>query len=68
MLRQKCKVSPKSEKAKHIFATYLNSKSIVHIEHKRDHRWFLSAIDNPDYWFWVDYPNDINWNYTEIKQ
>ena len=66
MLRQKCKVTPKSKKAHHVYATYLNSNSIVQIQHKRSHRWFLSAIQNPDYWFWVDVPIDKNWDYQEI--
>ena len=66
MLRQKCRVTPKNEKEKYTYATYLNSNSICHIEHKRSHRWFLSAIHNPDYWFWVDVPTDENWDYQEI--
>ena len=65
MLRQKCKVTPKSKKAHHVYATYLNSNSIVQIQHKRSHRWFLSAIHNPDYWFWVDVPTDENWDYQQ---
>ena len=67
MLRGKCKVTPKSDKAKEIFANYLNSKSLVYIEHKRPDRWIFSAIDNVDFWFWVDYPNDNNWDYYEVE-
>jgi len=66
MLRNKARVTPKSDKAKRIFAEYLNSKSLVYIEHKRPDRWFFSAIDNVDFWFWVDYPTDNNWDYHEI--
>tara|TARA_Y100000004_G_scaffold88937_2_gene99774 strand:+ start:3005 stop:3211 length:207 start_codon:yes stop_codon:yes gene_type:complete len=68
MLRGKAIVSPKSDKAKQIYADYLNNKPLVYIEHKRENRWFFSAIDNPDFWFWVDVPTDINWDYTEVKQ
>ena len=67
MLRGKCKVTPKSDKAKTIFADYLNSKSLVYIEHKRADRWFFSAIDNVDFWFWVDCPHDNDWDYYEIE-
>ena len=49
MLRNKAKVSPKSDKARETYANYLNSKALVYIEHKRADRWFLSAIDNPDF-------------------
>ncbi len=66
MLRNKARVTPKSDKAKRIFAEYLNSKSLVYIEHKRADRWFFSAIDNVDFWFWVDYPIDNDWDYNEI--
>lgn len=66
MLRNKAKVTPKSDKAKKIFVEYLNSKPIVTVEHKREDRWFFSSIDNPDFWFWVDVPKDINWEYTLI--
>ena len=66
MLRNKARVTPKSDKAKRIFAEYLNSKSLVYIEHKRPDRWFFSAIDNVDFWFWVDYPHDNDWDYHEI--
>jgi hypothetical protein len=66
MLRNKARVTPKSDKAKRIFAEYLNSKSLVYIEHKRPDRWFFSAIDNVDFWFWVDYPTDNDWDYNEI--
>ena len=67
MLRNKARVTPKSDKAKRIFAEYLNSKSLVYIEHKRADRWFFSAIDNVDFWFWVDYPIDNDWDYNEIE-
>ena len=66
MLRNKARVTPKSDKAKRIFAENLNSKSLVYIEHKRAVRWFFSAIDNVDFWFWVDYPIDNDWDYNEI--
>ena len=66
MLRNKATVSPKNDKAKHLYATYLNNKALVYIEHKTAKRRFFSAIDNPDYWFWVDVPEDANWNYQEI--
>jgi len=39
---------------------------LVYIEHKRADRWFFSAIDNVDFWFWVDYPADNDWDYHEI--
>ena len=68
MLRNKAKVSPKSDKARETYTNYLNSKALVYIEHKRADRWFLSAIDNPDFWFWVDVPEDANWEYTEVTQ
>ena len=41
--------------------------NIVRLEHKRKDRWFFSSIDNPDYMFWVDYPNDNNWDYKELN-
>ena len=54
MLRQKIYVSPKSDNAKLKFVKYLNSKNVVRLEHKREDRWFLSSLDDPDFWFWVD--------------
>jgi len=67
MLRGKAKVTPKSDKAKQIFADNLNSKSLVYVEHKRLDRWFFSSIDNVDYWFWVNYPHDNDWDYHEVN-
>ena len=66
MLRQKIYVSPKSDNAKLKFVKYLNSKNVVRLEHKREDRWFLSSLDDPDFWIWVDYPNDDNWEYKEL--
>jgi len=66
-LRSKVWVSPKSDSAKDKYLKYLNSKNIVRLEHKRKDRWFFSSIDNPDYMFWVDYPNDNNWDYKELN-
>ena len=58
MLRSKVYVKPKSDNARQKFVKYLNSKNIVRLEHKRKDRWF--------YWFWVDYPDDDNWEYKEL--
>ena len=67
MLRQKVWVTPISEQSKNIYVQYLNSKNIVHLEHKRQDRLFVSSIDNPDFWFWIDIDNDTNWEYNILK-
>jgi len=66
MLRAKALVYPKTHKAVVNYANYLNSNPLVHIEHKEAQRWFFSAIDNSDYWFWVDVPEDENWSFREL--
>lgn len=65
-LRRKVWVSPISEQSKLTFVQYLNSKNIVRLEHKREDRIFLSSIDNPDFWFWINVNNDSNWEYKEL--
>jgi hypothetical protein len=66
MLRQKAVVYPKTYKAFVNYANHLNNNPVVNIEHKREDRWFFSSPDNPDYWFWVDAPEDVNWSYREL--
>ena len=65
-LRRKVWVSPISEQSKLTFVQYLNSKNIVRLEHRREDKIFLSSIDNPDYWFWINVNNDSNWEYKEL--
>ena len=65
-LRRKVWVSPISEQSKLTFVQYLNSKNIVRLEHKREDKIFLSSIDNPDFWFWINVNNDSNWEYKEL--
>ena len=66
MLRQKVWVTPISEQSKLTYVQYLNSKNIVKLEHKRQDKLFLSSLDNPDYWFWINTENDTNWEYKII--
>ena len=65
-LRRKVWVSPISEQSKLTFVQYLNSKNIVRLEHRREDKIFLSSIDNPDFWFWINVNNDSNWYYKEL--
>ncbi len=65
-LRRKVWVTPISEQSKLTFVQYLNSKNIVRLEHKREDKIFLSSIDNPDFWFWINVNNDSNWEYKEL--
>ena len=66
MLRQKEWVSPISEQSKLTWVQYLNSKNIVRLEHRRSDKLFLSSLDNPDFWFWINVDNDKNWEYNII--
>jgi len=66
MLRQKVWVSPISEQSKLTWVQYLNSKNIVRLEHRRSDKLFLSSMDNPDFWFWINVDNDTNWEYNII--
>jgi len=66
MLRQKVWVSPISEQSKLTWVQYLNSKNIVRLEHRRSDKLFLSSLDNPDFWFWINVDNDENWEYNII--
>ena len=65
-LRRNVWVSPISEQSKLTFVQYLNSKNIVRLEHRREDKIFLSSIDNPDFWFWINVNNDSNWEYKEL--
>ena len=67
MLRQKVWVSPISEQSKLTWVQYLNSKNIVRLEHRRSDKLFLSSLDNPDFWFWINVDNDTNWEYNILK-
>ena len=67
MLRQKVWVSPISEQSKLTWVQYLNSKNIVRLEHRRSDKLFLSSMDNPDFWFWINVDNDENWEYNIIE-
>ena len=67
MLRQKVWVSPISEQSKLTWVQYLNSKNIVRLEHRRSDKLFLSSMDNPDFWFWINVDNDTNWEYNILK-
>ena len=67
MLRQKVWVSPISEQSKLTWVQYLNSKNIVQLEHRRSDKLFLSSMDNPDFWFWINVDNDKNWEYNIIE-
>ena len=66
MLRQKVWVKPISDQSKLTWVQYLNSKNIVRLEHRREDKIFLSSIDNPDFWFWINVNNDSNWEYKEL--
>ena len=66
MLRQKVWVSPISEQSKLTYVQYLNSKNIVRLEHNRIDKLFVSSLDNPDFWFWINKENDTNWEYKII--
>jgi hypothetical protein len=65
-LRRKVWVTPISKQSKLTFSTYLNSRNIVTLEHKRSDKIFLSAPDNPDFWFWINVKDDPNWEYKEL--
>ena len=67
MLRQKVWVSPISDQSKLTWVQYLNSKNIVQLEHKREDKLFLSSLDNPDFWFWINVDNDKNWEYNILE-
>ena len=67
MLRRKVWVSPISEQSKLTWVQYLNSKNIVQLEHQRTDKLFLSSIDNPDFWFWINVEGDTNWEYNILK-
>ena len=54
-------VTPISEQSKLTYVQYLNSKNIVRLEHNRQDRLFVSSLDNPDFWFWINKENDTNW-------
>jgi len=61
-------VKPKSEKARINLANYMNGSTFVYIEHKReDGRIFVSSEANREYWFWIDTPEDPNWELMELK-
>ncbi len=68
MLRQKVWVKPISEQSKLTWVQYLNSKNIVRLEHKRQDKIFVSSIDNPDFWFWINVNDDPNWEYKELNE
>ena len=67
MLRQKVWVSPISEQSMLTWVQYLNSKNIVRLEHRRSDKLFLSSLDNPDFWFWINVDNDKDWEYNIIE-
>ena len=67
MLRQKVWVSPISKQSQLTWVQYLNSKNIVQLEHNRGDKIFLSSIDNPDFWFWINAEGDKNWEYNILK-
>ena len=67
MLRQRVWVSPISEQSKLTWVQYLNSKNIVQLEHRRSDKLFLSSMDNPDFWFWINVDNDKNWEYNILE-
>ena len=46
----------------------MNNNPYVRIEHKKDNgRIIVSSEHNVDYWFWVDPPDDVNWDLEELK-
>lgn len=59
-------VTPISEQSKLTYVQYLNSKNIVRLEHNRQDRLFVSSLDNPDFWFWINVKDDPNWEYKEL--
>ena len=67
MLRRKVWVSPISEQSKLTWGQYLNSKNIVQLENQRTDKIFVSSLDNPDFWFWINVEGDTNWEYNILK-
>ena len=67
-LRNLAKVTPKSDTARSNFANYMNNNEYVRIEHKKANgRIIVSSQHNVDYWFWVDPPDDQNWDIEVLK-
>lgn len=67
-IRNTAIVQPKSDKARINLANYMNGSTFVYIEHRRsDGRIFVSSEANRDYWFWIDTPDDPNWDIMELK-
>jgi len=67
-LRNLAKVTAKSDFARSNLANYMNNNPYVRIEHKKDNgRIIVSSEHNVDYWFWVDPPDDVNWDLEELK-
>lgn len=67
-LRNLAKVTPKSDTARSNFANYMNNNEYVRIEHKKPNgRIVVSSQHNVDYWFWVDPPDDPNWDIEVLK-
>lgn len=61
-------VQPKSERARINLANYMNGSTFVYVEHKRkDGRVFVSSEANREYWFWIDPPDDPNWDIMYLK-
>ena len=68
-LRQMAIVQAKSERARINLATYMGGSTFVYIENKReDGRIFVSSEYTREYWFWIDPPDDPNWDYMEVKE
>ena len=66
-LKDFVKVLPQSEAAKQKLAWYMNNNPYARIENKReDGRIFLSSQSQPDFWFWVDPPDDQHWRILEL--
>ena len=67
-IRNTAIVQPKSERARINLANYMNGSTFVYVEHKRaDGRIFVSSEANREYWFWIDPPDDPNWEIMELK-
>jgi|TARA_B100000035_G_scaffold239450_1_gene207745 hypothetical protein len=66
MIKDRAIVTPKTPKAREILTNHLNNKSEVRLEAYKMRsgikRCFVSAIDNPDFWFWVDKDWDEDWD------
>lgn len=67
-LKDYVKLVPQSDKARNKLAWYMNNNPYARIENKReDGRIFLSSQSQPDFWLWVDPPDDPDWRILDYE-